>query len=94
MRGSPPHRLWRGWVVHNIKHLNFNETKSTWAKIVAKKEEIGIVFDAEEGKNYDLNTKWLSYILDTSDEIKIEVQQNEENNVIPKKTNGKIKILL
>lgn len=40
------------------------------------------------------NTKWLSHILDTRDEIKIEMQQNEENNVIPKKTNGKITILL
>lgn len=79
---------------YNVKHLNFDETKSTWAKIIAKKDEIGFVFDAEEGKHYDLNTKWLSYIIDTRDEIKIEMQQNEENNVIPNKTNGKITILL
>lgn len=79
---------------YNIKHLNFNESKSTWAKIVAKKDEIGWVFDREEQKYYELNTKWLSYIIDTIDEIQIEVQQNEKNIVIPKMKDGKIVILL
>lgn len=79
---------------YNIKHLNFNDSKSTLAKIVAKKDEIGWVFDREEQKYYELNTKWLSYIIDTRDEIQIEVQQNEKNIVVPKTKNGKIVILL
>lgn len=79
---------------YNIKHLNFNETKSTWAKIVAKKEEMARVFHSSENKYYDLDTKWLNYIIEKGDEIKIDLQQNEENHVIPKKTNGKITIFL
>jgi len=79
---------------YNIKHLNFDESKSTWAKIIAKKDEIGWVFDREEKKYYELNTKWLSYIIDTREEINIETEQNGENIVIPKKKDGKIVILL
>lgn len=79
---------------YNVKHLNFNETKSTWAKVIAKKDEIGWVFDKEEKKYHELNTKWLSYIIDTRDEIHIETKQNEGNIVIPNMKNGKIVILL